>query len=108
MLSALLCGCGHTYTQEEMVGVFRSDRSTTLTLHLNSDGTSLTDYGEAGRFSGKWQRVSSDGISTIFNDPPYNVNPTFYTILSKDKLKPVLSGEALKMGISSPVFTRIK
>ena len=107
MLSGLLLGCGHTYTQEEMVGVYKSDGSPTFTLHLNADGTSLTDYGEGGRFAGKWERVGKDGISTIYNDPPFNVNPTFYTIISKDRLKPLLSGEALKMGISSPTFIRV-
>jgi hypothetical protein len=108
-------GCGKsgngtraTYTQEEMVGAFKSDGSPTLTLHLNADGTSLTDYGEGGKFSGKWERVSSDGISTIYDDPSFNANPTFYTILSKDKLKPLLTEEAIKMGISSPTFNRVE
>jgi hypothetical protein len=91
-----------------MVGVFKSDGSPTFTLNLNADGTSLTDYGEGGRFSGKWERVSSDGICTTYDDPSFNVNPTFYTILSKDKLKPLLSEEAVKMGISSPTFNRVK
>ncbi len=108
-LMALGAGCGKNlgYTQEEMSGVFKSDGSPTLTLHLNADGTSLTDYGEGGRFSGKWERVSGDGICTVYDDPSFNVNPTFYTILSKDKLKP-LNREAIKMGISSPIFNRVK
>jgi len=107
LLSGLLLGCGHTYTQEEVVGVYKSDSSPTFTLHLNADGTSLTDYGEGARFSGKWDRVGKDGIFTKYNDPAFNVNPTFYTILSTDKLKPGLDGEALKMGISSPTFIRV-
>ena len=108
LLSGLLYGCGQTYTQEEMVGVYKSDGSPTFTLHLNADGTSLTDYGEGGRFSGKWERVGKDGISTIYNESPFNVNPLFYTITSKDRLKPLLSAEALKMGISSPTFIRVR
>lgn len=108
LLSALLSGCGHTYTQEEMVGVFKSDGSPTFTLHLNADGTSLTDYGEGGRFSGKWGRVSDDGIFTQYNDPSFNVNPTYYTIVSKDTLKPLLSEEAIRMGIHAPLFNRVK
>ena len=108
LLSGLLYGCGQTYTQEEMVGVYKSDGSPTFTLHLNADGTSLTDYGEGGRFSGKWKRVGKDGISTIYSESPFNVNPLFYTITSKDRLKPLLSAEALKMGISSPTFIRVR
>jgi hypothetical protein len=108
VLSGLLCGCGRTYTQEEMVGVYKSDGSPAFTLHLNADGTSLTDYGDGGRFSGKWHRVSTDGISTVYNESPFNVNPTFYTILSKDTLKPLLSEDALKMGVNAPLFNRVK
>lgn len=108
LLSGLLCGCGHTYTQEEMVGVYKSEGSPTFTLHLNADGTSLTDYGEGTRFSGKWERVGEDGISTIYNESPFNVNPTFYTIISKDTLKPLLSEEAINMGVHAPPFNRVK
>jgi hypothetical protein len=108
MLAPLLFGCGHTYTQEEMVGVFKSDGSPTLTLNLNADSTSLTDYGEGGKFSGKWECVSGDGISTTYNDPSFNVNPTFYNIVSKDVLKPLLTADAIKMGVHAPLFNRVK
>ena len=108
LLSVLLSGCGHNYTQQEMVGVFKTDDSKTETLHLDADGTLRKTLGDFGTFSGKWERVSTDGIYTMLNDPPYNVNPTYYKILSRDELKPLLSEEALKMGISSPVLKRVK
>ena len=108
LLSVMLCGCGHTYTQEEMVGVYKSDGSPPFTLHLNADGTSLTDYGEGGRMSGKWQRVGNDGISNLYNESPFNVNPNFYMIVSKDTLKPLLSEDAIKMGVHAPLFNRVK
>lgn len=91
-----------------MVGVYKSDGSPTFTLNLNADGTSLTDYGEGGRMSGKWHRVGKDGISNLYNESPFNVNPNFYMIVSKDTLKPLLSEDAIKMGVTAPLFNRVK
>jgi TM2 domain-containing membrane protein YozV len=96
------------YSHEEMVGVFKSSSSPSFTLHLNADGTLLMDYGENAKFTGKWERISTDGITTTYNEAPYNENPLFYTIVSKDKLKPLMDKEALKMNIKAPMFIRVK
>lgn len=108
LLAGLFCGCGESYTEADVVGVYASEGSPTFTLNLNADGTSLTDYGEGGKLSGKWSRVGKDGISNLYNESPFNVNPNFYTIVSKDTLKPLLSDDAIRMGVQAPLFNRVK
>jgi TM2 domain-containing membrane protein YozV len=58
------------YSHEEMVGVFKSSGSPSFTLHLNADGTLLMDYGENAKFTGKWELISTDGITTTYNLDP--------------------------------------
>lgn len=96
------------YARGELAGVFKGSGASSIQLHLNADGTCLMDFGEGTKLSGKWQLVSTDGLLIRYNEAPYNVNPIFYTIVSKDKLKELQSKEALAMNLPSLLLLRVK
>jgi len=101
--SLALVSCGRKYTEQEMTGVFKCE-SPPISLHLNADKTSLTDFGDGVRYRGRWIRVSTDGIQ-VETDAGGTM---FYTILSKDRLKSLMDEEALKLGIQGREYNRIK
>ena len=89
-----------------MAGVFKSEATPTIRVNLNSDGTSLTDFGGGTTFRGRWNRVGDDGIAIVTDAG----GEMFYQIESKDRIKSLMKPEDIKLiGLNpKPFYVRVK
>jgi len=99
--------CSHEYTQEEMAGVFTSEATPTVTVHLNADGSSLTDFGGGTTFRGRWNRIPGrDGIH-VGTDAGGDM---YYQIESKDRIKWLMTPEDIQLvgQDPKPFYNRVR